>query len=96
MNTWTFAARQLRCEPIEKRRCSHTSTTRSGNGATRHCRTHAKESKAFVRQDAADALGLAITHAHVGAAAQRLALAAGVGAKAGGKAGSGYRDGRTR
>ena len=35
--------------------------------------------QAFVRQDAADALGLAITHAHVGAAAQRLALAAGVG-----------------
>ena len=47
-------------------------------------------------KDAADALGLAITHAHVGAAAQRLALAAGVGAKTGGKAGSGYRDGRSR
>ena len=45
---------------------------------------------------AADAMGLAITHAHVGAAAQRLALAAGVGAKAGGKAGSGYGDGRSR
>ena len=36
-------------------------------------------------KDAADALGLAITHAHVGAAAQRLALAAGVGAKSGEK-----------
>ena len=96
MNTWKFAARQLRCEPIEKRLCSHTSTTRPGNGVIRHCRTHAKGSGAFVRQDAVDALGLAITHAHVGTAAQRLALAAGAGAKAGGKAGSGYRDGRSR
>jgi crossover junction endodeoxyribonuclease RuvC len=41
-------------------------------------------------KDAADALGLAITHAHVGAAAQRLATAAGLG----GKAGSGYKVGR--
>ena len=42
-------------------------------------------------KDAADALGLAITHAHVGAATQRLALAAAVGAKSGG-----YKDGRSR
>ena len=35
---------------------------------------------------------LAITHAHVGAAAQRLALAAGVG----GKTVTGYKDGRSR
>ena len=42
-------------------------------------------------KDAADALGLAITHAHVGAAMARLALAAG-----GSKAGGGYRDGRSR
>ena len=44
-------------------------------------------------KDAADALGLAITHAHVGAAMARLALAAG-GPLA--KAGGGYRDGRSR
>jgi crossover junction endodeoxyribonuclease RuvC len=43
-------------------------------------------------KDAADALGLAITHAHVGAANARLAQAAGVGAKVG----AGYRDGRRR
>ena len=42
-------------------------------------------------KDAADALGLAITHAHVGAATHRLALAAGVGSKSGG-----YKDGRSR
>ena len=42
-------------------------------------------------KDAADALGLAITHAHVGAAMARLALAAG-----GSNAGGGYRDGRSR
>jgi crossover junction endodeoxyribonuclease RuvC len=43
-------------------------------------------------QDAADALGLAITHAHVGPAMARLAKASGLGAAMGG----GYRDGRTR
>ena len=47
-------------------------------------------------KDAADALSLAITHAHVGATRQRLALAAGVGAKLGEKASRGYRDGRSR
>ena len=67
---------------------------------------HGKAGKAEVQQmvmrllklpslpgkDAADALGLAITHAHVGAAMARLALAAGgPGSKAGG-----YRDGRSR
>ena len=49
-------------------------------------------------KDAADALGLAITHAHVGAATQRLALAAGNAST--GSTGStgyaGYRDGRSR
>jgi len=44
-------------------------------------------------KDAADALGLAITHAHVGAAMARLALAAG-GPVA--KTGGSYRDGRSR
>jgi crossover junction endodeoxyribonuclease RuvC len=43
-------------------------------------------------KDAADALGLAITHAHVGTAIQRLAAAAGIGAKPAGN----YRDGRSR
>jgi crossover junction endodeoxyribonuclease RuvC len=43
-------------------------------------------------QDAADALGLAITHAHVGPAMARLAKASGLGASMGGV----YRDGRTR
>lgn len=43
-------------------------------------------------KDAADALGLAITHAHVGTAMQRLAAAAGTGAKPAGS----YRDGRSR
>lgn len=43
-------------------------------------------------KDAADALGLAITHAHVGTAMQRLAAAAGTGAKPTGN----YRDGRSR
>ena len=47
-------------------------------------------------KDAADALSLAITHAHVGATRQRLALAAGVGAQFGDKASRGYRDGRSR
>ena len=42
-------------------------------------------------KDAADALGLAITHAHVGAAMARLALAAG-----GSNVSAGYRDGRSR
>jgi crossover junction endodeoxyribonuclease RuvC len=41
-------------------------------------------------KDAADALGLAITHAHVGAAAARLAQAAGLGG------GRSYREGRSR
>ncbi len=40
--------------------------------------------------DAADALGLAITHAHAGKAMARLAAAAGIGGRAG------YRDGRSR
>ena len=43
-------------------------------------------------KDAADALGLAITHAHVGPAMARLAQASGLGATMGGA----YRDGRTR
>ena len=43
-------------------------------------------------KDAADALGLAITHAHVGAATARLARAAGLG----GTTASGYKDGRSR
>ncbi|WP_457281090.1 crossover junction endodeoxyribonuclease RuvC [Polaromonas sp. P5_D5] len=43
-------------------------------------------------KDAADALGLAITHAHVGTAMQRLAAAAGTGAKPTGN----YRNGRSR
>lgn len=43
-------------------------------------------------QDAADALGLAITHAHAGPAMARLAQASGLGAAMGGA----YRDGRTR
>ncbi len=43
-------------------------------------------------KDAADALGLAITHAHVGAATQRLALAAGNASTRS----TGYRDGRSR
>jgi crossover junction endodeoxyribonuclease RuvC len=42
-------------------------------------------------KDAADALGLAITHAHVGAARDRIARAAGLGTKT-----AGYKDGRTR
>lgn len=42
--------------------------------------------------DAADALGLAITHAHAGAAAERLAKAGGTGGKMGGS----YRAGRSR
>jgi crossover junction endodeoxyribonuclease RuvC len=42
--------------------------------------------------DAADALGLAITHAHAGAAMARLAKASGLGGKIGGN----YRDGRSR
>lgn len=50
-------------------------------------------------KDAADALGLAITHAHVGTAMARLAQAAGGSAgavNAGGKSGGSYRDGRSR
>jgi crossover junction endodeoxyribonuclease RuvC len=43
-------------------------------------------------KDAADALGLAITHAHVGAAMARLALASGTN----GKIGRNYRAGRSR
>lgn len=43
-------------------------------------------------KDAADALGLAITHAHVGAATARLAQAAGLG----GNTGASYKDGRRR
>jgi crossover junction endodeoxyribonuclease RuvC len=43
-------------------------------------------------KDAADALGLAITHAHVGAATARLAQAAGLAAKATGN----YKAGRSR
>ncbi|MGH8858185.1 MAG: crossover junction endodeoxyribonuclease RuvC [Polaromonas sp.] len=43
-------------------------------------------------KDAADALGLAITHAHVGAAMAQLAQAGGTGGKIGGN----YRDGRSR
>jgi len=43
-------------------------------------------------KDAADALGLAITHAHVGSAMARLAQAGGIGAKMTGN----YRDGRSR
>ena len=43
-------------------------------------------------KDAADALGLAITHAHVGAAMARLALASGTSGKTGGN----YRAGRSR
>ncbi|MDQ3060396.1 MAG: crossover junction endodeoxyribonuclease RuvC [Pseudomonadota bacterium] len=46
-------------------------------------------------KDAADALGLAITHAHVGAAMARLALA-GSSADTGGKLGGNYRAGRRR
>ncbi len=42
--------------------------------------------------DAADALGLAITHAHAGSAMARLALASGVGGKIGGH----YKAGRSR
>jgi len=42
--------------------------------------------------DAADALGLAITHAHAGQAMARLALASGHGGKVGGH----YRAGRSR
>ena len=43
-------------------------------------------------KDAADALGLAITHAHVGPAMARLAKASGLGGKMDGA----YRDGRSR
>ena len=43
-------------------------------------------------KDAADALGLAITHAHVGAATARLAKAAGLSEQAGSR----YKDGRSR
>jgi len=43
-------------------------------------------------KDAADALGLAITHAHVGPAMARLAKASGLGAAMDGA----YRDGRSR
>ena len=46
-------------------------------------------------KDAADALGLAITHAHVGAAMARLALA-GQGGDASGKLGGNYKAGRRR
>jgi crossover junction endodeoxyribonuclease RuvC len=42
-------------------------------------------------KDAADALGIAITHAHAGAAAQRIALAAGTARKSG----SAYKAGRS-
>ena len=42
--------------------------------------------------DAADALGLAITHAHAGAAMERLAKASGLGGKIGGN----YKAGRSR
>ena len=41
--------------------------------------------------DAADALGIAITHAHVGAAVARLAKAAGNSGR-----GASYKDGRSR
>ena len=43
-------------------------------------------------KDAADALGLAITHAHVGSAMARLALAS----DSSGKIGGNYRAGRSR
>jgi crossover junction endodeoxyribonuclease RuvC len=43
-------------------------------------------------KDAADALGLAITHAHVGPAMARLAQASGLG----GDVKKSYRDGRSR
>lgn len=51
--------------------------------------------------DAADALGLAITHAHAGKAMARMALADGIGGgggglKGGGKGKSSYKDGRSR
>jgi crossover junction endodeoxyribonuclease RuvC len=46
--------------------------------------------------DAADALGLAITHAHAGGISARLAQAVGVGGKVGGKLGGTYRAGRSR
>lgn len=46
-------------------------------------------------KDAADALGLAITHAHVGAAMARLALA-GSSSDASGKVGGNYKAGRRR
>jgi crossover junction endodeoxyribonuclease RuvC len=47
--------------------------------------------------DAADALGLAITHAHAGAASARLAKAGAVDGKSvGGRIGGNYRDGRSR
>ena len=50
--------------------------------------------------DAADALGLAITHAHAGKAMARMALADGIGGtanvKGGGKGKSSYKDGRRR
>jgi crossover junction endodeoxyribonuclease RuvC len=42
--------------------------------------------------DAADALGLAITHAHAGTAMARLAKASGLGGKIGGN----YKAGRSR
>ncbi len=46
--------------------------------------------------DAADALGLAITHAHAGPAAARLAAANGLGGVGGGKVGGTYKAGRSR
>ena len=46
--------------------------------------------------DAADALGLAITHAHAGSAMARLAAAGGVGATVVGNARASYRAGRSK
>jgi crossover junction endodeoxyribonuclease RuvC len=46
--------------------------------------------------DAADALGLAITHAHAGKAMARLAQADGVGAELQGRAKASYKAGRSR
>ena len=49
-----------------------------------------------VGTDAADALGLAITHAHAGSAMARLAAAGGVGATVVGNARASYRAGRSK
>lgn len=67
-----------------------------------HGRAHKTQVQAMVQRllslpglpgpDAADALGLAITHAHAGSAMARLAQASGLGGKIGGN----YRAGRSR